>query len=159
MQWSPGCSLLGRQKTGFAFLPLKAQSYVINISAFPSSCLPAFYRKPLQKPTANQNSRVVESRLNGYIYKTLLFLKFRERLGTWGRKMVRAWESRSWLWDYLLVKSEATVIEPHQHGCLNTSWTRMTTICIHSGSDDRKLRGLYPNNKLYTSKECREREQ
>lgn len=91
--------------------------------------------------------RVVEFRLNGYIYKILLLLRFREHLRTWDQKMVRAWESRSWLWDRLLVMSEVTVMKPHQRGCLNTSWTRMTTIHIQSSSVDRKPRGLYPTQQ------------
>lgn len=76
-----------------------------------------------------------ESSYNEYIswnnsWKQLLYLRFREHCGKWGRKFVRAEDQEFAVILWLLVLPEAITIKSHQHDFLNISWTRRIPISM-----------------------------
>ena len=86
--------------------------------------------KPVQKPTTNKKAELGISIPMDTFTTQLLHLRLRDQCGRRSGKTLRAREPGSLLRLCVLVSSEAVPLRSHQHNCINTSWTRTTTIAL-----------------------------
>lgn len=102
----------------------------------------------LQKTTMNQSAELWSPVTVISCTKQIWLLRLREHCLRW-KDIVRASRWGSLLWDFLLVMSQATPINSHQHECLDMSWTRETMKDMHANTDVGKPRMPPPYAKNY----------